>query len=85
MDKAFYSLERFKDEETKIAAATVIEKLGRISDRAYTEMYDMGQKRREKGVEQSLHSRLKAAKVKADTYNAEQTVRASKRGKGQVL
>ena len=64
---------RFKDPDIE-AAVSVIEKLGRISDQSYADMYSVGQKRKEVEAGRSLTARMGRAKVAADKHNAERAI-----------
>lgn len=70
MGKLDILLGRFKDEDTAKNAQAVIDKLGRISDKSYTDMYHVGQKRIEVDRDRSLGNRLVKARIKADKQNA---------------
>ncbi|MBO5599147.1 MAG: hypothetical protein J5943_11205 [Oribacterium sp.] len=80
-------LDRFKDDATKESAQTVINKLGRISDKSYADLYSVRQRKMETEKVNSLENRLKIARVKADKINAEihKLANESHRGKGIVL
>ena len=64
----------FKDPDIEAAAISVIEKLGRISDQSYADMYSVGQRRQEIEAGQSLTARMGRAKVAADKHNAERAI-----------
>lgn len=85
MGKLDILLGRFKDEATQKNAQSVIDKLERISDKSYTDMYNVGQRRKEVDQERSLGNRLARAKVKADKLNAENGIPTVARGKGITL
>ena len=70
MGKLDILLGRFNDEDTARNAQSVIDKLGRISDKSYTEMYHVGQKQIEAKQDRSLGNRLIKARFKADKQNA---------------
>jgi len=76
---------RFKDPDIEAAAKSVIEKLGRISDQAYTDMYSVGQRRREVEKGRSLTARMGKAKIAADKHNAERAITLVKGGKGMEI
>lgn len=80
-------LERFKDDATKESAQSVIDKLGRISDKSYADLYSVRQRKMETEKEYSLENRLKVARVKADKLNAEscKLITEHSKGKGIVL
>jgi len=84
MGKLDILLGRFKDEETAKNAQSVIDKLGRISDKSYTDMYYVGQKRVEIDKERSLGNRLAEARVRADKLNAESRHHTVERRKGMI-
>ena len=84
MGKLDILLGRFKDEETAKNAQSVIDKLGRISDKSYTDMYYVGQKRIEIDKERSLGNRLAEARVRADKLNAESRHHTVERRKGMI-
>ncbi len=77
--------DRFKDEATRQAAGSVMEKLERMSDQSYVEMYEVGQKRREIALERSMANRMKSANAEAEKYNAERICHTLRRGKGHAL
>lgn len=77
--------DRFKDEATRQAVDSVMEKMERISDQSYAEMYEVGQKRREIALKRSMANRMKAAHAKAEKYNSERFCHKSKQGKGRAL
>ena len=64
----------FKDPDIEAAAISVIEKLGRISDQSYADMYSVGQRRQEIEAGRSLTARMGRAKVAADKHNAERAI-----------
>jgi len=84
MGKLDILLGRFKDEATERNAQSVIDKLGRISDKSYTDMYHVGQRRMEVEQDRSLTKRLSKARVKADKLNAELKNQIIERRKGIV-
>lgn len=84
MGKLDILLGRFKDEATEKSAQSVIDKLGRISDKSYTDMYYVGQKRIEIDKERSLGNRLAEARVRADKLNAETRHLTAERRKGMI-
>lgn len=65
---------RFKDPDIEAAAVSVIEKLGRISDQSYADMYSVGQKRKEVETGRSLTARMGRARMAADKHNAERAI-----------
>ena len=69
---------RFKDPDIEAAAVSVIEKLGRISDQSYADMYAVGQKRQEVEAGRSLTARMERAKMAADKHNAERAITSVK-------
>ncbi len=77
--------DRFKDEVTRQAADSVMEKLERISDQSYVEMYEVGLKRREIALERGMVNRMKSAHAEAEKFNAGRNCHTSKRGKGHAL
>ena len=87
MGKLDILLDRFKDDGTKKSAQSVIEKLGRISDKSYADLYSVRQRKMETEKENSLGNRLKVARVKADKHNAEvsKMIMEPSKGKGIVL
>ena len=85
MGKLDILLGRFKDEDTAKNAQSVIDKLGRISDKSYTDMYYVGQGRIEVEQDRSLSNRLAKAQVKADKFNAAHANQSLARGKGIAL
>ena len=64
-------ISRFKDNETLKDAQEVVNKLNRISNKSYTDMYHVGQRRIEVEQDRSLANRLGKARIKADKLNAE--------------
>lgn len=80
-------LDRFKDDSTKKSAQAVIEKLGRISDKSYADLYSVRQRKMKCEKEGSIYKRLDAARVRADQHNAEvkDLVVERRKGKGIVL
>ena len=80
-------LDRFEDDGTKQSAQSVIEKLGRISDKSYENLYSVRQRKMETEKEYSLENRLKVARMKADKHNAEvsKMIIEHSKGKGNVL
>ena len=80
-------LERFKDDSTKKSAQSVIEKLGRISDKSYADLYSVRQRKMENEKEFSMENRFKVAREKAEKHNAEvkKLVVERRKGKGIVL
>ena len=84
MGKLDILLGRFKDEETAKNAQSVIDKLGRISDKSYTDMYYVGQKRMDVDQERSLGNRLAQARVRADKMNAESRHIIAEHRKGMI-
>lgn len=80
-------LERFKDDSTKKSAQSVIEKLGRISDKSYADLYSVRQRKMENEKEFSMGNRFKVAREKAEKHNAEvmNLVIERRKGKGIVL
>lgn len=62
---------RFKEPDIEAAAKSVIDKLGRISDQSYADMYSVGQRRQDVERGRSLTVRMERAKVAADKHNAE--------------
>ena len=71
MGKLDILLERFKDDGTKKSAQAEIDKLGRISDKTYADLYSVRQRKIATEKVNSLENRLKVARVKADKINAE--------------
>ncbi len=80
-------LERFKDDSTKESAQAVIDKLGRISDKSYADLYSVRQRKMENEKEFSMENRFKVAREKAEKHNAEvkNLVVERRKGKGIVL
>ena len=76
---------RFKDPDIEAAAVSVIEKLGRISDQSYADMYAVVQKRQEVEVGRSLTARMERAKVVADKHNAERAITPVKGIRGREI
>ena len=78
---------RFRNDLEEKDAKSVIDKLGRISDKSFTDLYSVRQRKMTSELENSVHNRMEQAKVRADKYNAEhrsQTV-DHKRERGIVL
>jgi hypothetical protein len=78
---------RFRNDTEEKDAKAVIDKLGRISDKSFTDLYSVRQRKMTNELENSVHNRMEQAKVRADKYNAEhrsQTV-DHKRERGTVL
>lgn len=80
-------LERFKDDGTKESAQAVTDKLGRISDKSYADLYSVRQRKMENEKEFSMENRFKVAREKAEKHNAEvkNLVVERRKGKGIVL
>ena len=80
-------LDRFKDDSTKKSAQEVIDKLGRISDKSYSDLYSVRQRKMECEKEGSLYKRLDDARARAEKHNAEvkNLVVERRKGKGTVL
>ena len=76
---------RFKDPDIEAAAVSVIEKLGRISDQSYADMYAVGQRRQEVEKGRSLTARMEKAKVAADKHNAERAFTPVKSRRGMEI
>ena len=76
---------RFRDADIEAAAKSVIEKLGRISDQSYSDMYSIGHRRQEVENGRSLTARMERAKVAADKYNAERAVVPVKGRRGMEI
>ena len=87
MGKLDILLERFKDDGTKKSAQAVIDKLGRISDKSYTDLYFVRQRKIATEKANSLENRMKVARAKADKHNAEvsKMIMEHSKGKGIVL
>lgn len=62
---------RFRNDTEEKDAKAVIDKLGRISDKSFTDLYSIRQRKITLEREGSLRNRMEAAKVKADKINAE--------------
>ena len=78
---------RFRNDLEEKDAKSVIEKLGRISDKSFTDLYSVRQRKMTSELENSVHNRMEQAKVRAEKHNAEHrnlTV-DHKRGRGIVL
>ncbi len=60
---------RFKDPDIETAAVSVVEKLGRISDQSYADMYSVGQRRQEVDKGRSLTARLEKARAVFERRN----------------
>ena len=78
-------LERFKDDGTKESAQAVIDKLGRISDKSYADLYSVRQRKMETEKEYSLENRLKVARARADKLNAESRKLITEHSKGKRI
>ena len=80
-------LDRFKDDNTKKSAQAVIEKLGRISDKSYADLYSVRQRKIECAKDGSIYKRLDDARARAEKHNAEvkNLVVERRKGKGIVL
>ena len=76
---------RFKDPDIEAAAKSVIEKLGRISDQTYADMYSVGQRRQDVERGRSLTARMEKAKIAADKHNAERAIIPVKGRKGMEI
>ena len=61
----------FRNDTEEKDAKAVIDKLGRISDKSFTDLYSVRQRKIATELEGSLRNRMEAARVKADKYNAE--------------
>lgn len=62
---------RFRNDTEEKDVKAVIDKLGRISDKSFTDLYSVRQRKIALEREGSLRNRMEAAKVKADKINAE--------------
>ena len=80
-------LDRFEDDGTKKSAQALIDKLGRISDKSYADLYSVRQRKMECEKEGSIYKRLDAARARAEKHNAEvkNLVVERRRGKGIML
>ena len=89
MGKFDILLERFKDDSIKESAQAVIDKLGRISDKSYADLYSVRQRKMECEKEGSIYKRLDTARARAEKHNAEGrnlvVERRKGKGKGIVL
>lgn len=87
MGKLDILLDRFKDDSTKKSAQAVIDKLGRISDKSYADLYSVRQRKMECEKEGSIYKRLDDARARAEKHNAEDKnlVVERRKGKGIVL
>ena len=73
---------RFKDPDIETAAVSVIEKLGRLSDQSYADMYSVGQRRQEVDKERSLTARMEKARAVSEKRNEGRAVISKVRRKG---
>ena len=62
---------RFRDDTEEKEVKAVIDKLGRISDKSFTDLYSIRQRKIVRERESGLHSRMEVARVRADKYNEE--------------
>ena len=69
MGKLDILLDRFKDDSTKKSAQAGIDKLGRISDKSYADLYSVRQRKMENEKEFSMENRFKVAREKAEKHN----------------
>ena len=76
---------RFKDPDIEAATKSVIEKLGRISNRSYADMYAVGQRRQDVERGRSLIVRMEKAKMAADKHNTERAIVPVKGRKGMEI
>ncbi len=76
---------RFKDPDIEAAVVSVTQKLGRISDQSYADMYAVGQRRQEVEKGRSLTARIERAKVAADKHNAERAITPVKGRRGMEI
>ncbi|MBQ8956441.1 MAG: hypothetical protein IJ075_05685 [Lachnospiraceae bacterium] len=76
---------RFKDPDIEAAAVSVTQKLGRISDQSYADMYAVGQRRQKVEKGRSLTARMERAKVAADKHNAERAITPVKGRRGMEI
>ena len=76
---------RFKDSDIETAAASVIEKLGRISDQSYADMYSVGQRRQEVDKGRSLTARMEKARAVSEKRNEGRAVISKVRRKGMEI
>ena len=76
---------RFKDPDIEAAAVSVTQKLGRISDQSYADMYAVGQRRQKVEKGRSLTACMERAKVAADKHNAERAITPVKGRRGMEI
>lgn len=78
---------RFRNDTEEKDAKAVIDKLGRISDKSFTDLYSVRQRKIATELEGSLRNRLEVARVKADKFNAEKRdcIVERKKARGIVL
>ena len=76
---------RFKDPDIEAAAVSVTQKLGRIYDQSYADMYAVGQRRQKVEKGRSLTARMERAKVAADKHNAERAITPVKGRRGMEI
>lgn len=76
---------RFNDPDIEAAAVSVIEKLGRISDQSYADMYSVGQRRKEVDKGRSLTARMKKARVASEKHNEGRVAISKVRRKGMEI
>ena len=76
---------RFKDPDIETAAVSVIEKLGRLSDQSYADMYSVGQRRQEVDKERSLTARMEKARAASEKRNEGRAVISKVRRKGMEI
>lgn len=59
------------EEYAKKSAQAVIDKLGRISDKSYADLYSVRQRKMETEKDRSLYKRIEGARAGAENHNAE--------------
>lgn len=77
--------ERFKDPDIETAVVSVIEKLGRISDQSYADMYSVGQRRQEVDKGRSLTARMEKVRAASEKRNEGRAVISKVRRKGMEI
>jgi len=62
---------RFRNDLEEKDAKSIIDKLWRISDKTFNDLYSVRQRKMTSELENSVHNRMEQAKVRADKYNVE--------------
>jgi len=76
---------KFKDLDIEEAVVSVIEKLGRIYDQSYADMYYVGQRRQEEDKGRSPTARTEKARAASEKRNEGRAVISKVRRKGMEI